>query len=424
MVSTILHQLKHAAFRTRGVILLLLFSLPLGLEGFTNSLLAIYFLHSIFTFKHWQWGQAFRQPVVWVSVLFFIWQALSLLWSAHTADGFTQLETKMSFLLFPLLIMAQRGVWTTKTWQRAGWAFVMGSVMVLVLALLESGYKAVEEGSLMLLSPGGTYYRFAFTYVELASPFMHPGYLALHIGMALILVAVWWVKGWLPCSPIWAALICGFLFLGMVLLQGRAALLAWLMVVGVAGAVWLLGQKGWRGLLWILAPLLLLGVLVYSAPRPIKERYLAFPNFEYDISGSDFNTATYRLAEWRGAVHAIAKNPWRGSGAGSNWPVLKDSYRELHFWEGIKRQYNAHNQYLESTLIGGLIALVLLLLWLGLYIYEGLRMHYIDLLLMVLFLAITMLTESMLERAWAVILVNVWWPFLLARPPAKAANEL
>ena len=147
----------------------------------------------------------------------------------------------------------------------------------------------------------------------------------------------------------------------------------------------------------------------------MSSRYLQLPDFEYDISAdaSAFNSATYRLAEWKGAFTVISEHRFFGTGVGDNRDGLIDAYEKLGFYVGVERRYNAHNQYLETWIASGLVGLLLLLTLFGYWIYRLVRYGDFSSLFALLFFMLCMLTESMLERAWAVIFLALYFPVIL-----------
>jgi len=415
-------QLKSSSARAEALLCSLLFSLPLGLEALTSILIIFFVVHTLLFTRKATWGVTMKTPVVWAAILFFMAHAISLLWSQLPQDGLRQIETKLSFILLAPLVFAVSSAGSPGLMRRGQRSFVWGAVAVFGLALLDSIRKVVEEGSLMLHSPGGTYRRFAFSYEELAEPFMHPAYSGLHWAAAFLIVLLGLRR--LLFSRGWALFLLAILALALLLVQSRGTLLALIPIVGI-----FLLSMGWRRFRWrSLIPavaILALGALYISlAPAALVERYLAWPDFNYHLSGNDFNSATYRLAEWECAFWAIPQLPWYGAGVGDNWTVIFDAYRQLGFWEGLEQQFNLHNQYLETTITLGIPGLALLLGWLLAFGYRALAQMRPALFALVVLFALSALTESLLERAWAVILVNVLWPFMAAAPADSPGPEL
>jgi O-antigen ligase len=269
---------------------------------------------------------------------------------------------------------------------------------------------------------GGSYQRYFFLYETFSAPFMHPGYLATYAGVALI-ACLYFVKNGISKERPMAIFAAVLLLVELLLLQARINLIALVIVFLLASLYWAIKKKAYK---FILAPtaffVLLAAAVVLFAPQSLKERYLDAPQLDYDISGSNFNSATYRLAEWKCALHVIKEKPLLGVGVGDAKQELLDAYKHFKFWSGIKYQYNAHNQYLETTLALGLVGLFLLLTLLGAYAASAINYNNITMAAAVIFFALCMLTESMFERAWAVILFNLFFPYFVVLPDADAGG--
>jgi len=137
------------------------------------------------------------------------------------------------------------------------------------------------------------------------------------------------------------------------------------------------------------------------------------PDFSYDITGDEFNSATYRLAEWTCAADVIAENFWLGVGVGDNRKALIDAYKKRGFKKGVEYKFNAHNQYLETMLATGVLGLAYLLFMLFTYGKWALKQQDYTALACLVFLAIGLLTESMFERSWAISLFAIFFPFMI-----------
>lgn len=379
-----------------------LFSLSLGNQLTNFVLLALLFV-SPFVYQKSNWKQVFSHPLTWAPALFFVLHLLSLLWSSEVSNGLVQLETKMGLLLVPLFMRA--GMVNLSDQQLNGLlrAFVYGGIAALVyavgFAIFRAEHWTQEEGE--VLSPS-----LYFFYERLADPIMHPGYFSLHLGAALLIV----IGSQAFVLPWWRATLILVLLIGLWLLQGRMQILALLLIGGGVLFGKAILQKQWRKRLAIaLGLVLLLGILV---PKRYFGRFVQLPKWEYNISGGpeDFNSATYRLAEWSSAWIAIQRAPLLGSGIGDNRKALFKVYEEREFYQGLKMNFNAHNQFLETSLVLGIIGLLALLYWLGVYGMEAIQQRSLLLITLWAFGVLSLLTESMLERAWGVLFFALFWP--------------
>lgn len=413
--------LKDSRFRFSALLWFALVVFPLGVKSITNIALLLVVLHSLVFLKGRDWRQALHSNIFLFSAAFFIMYALSLLWTEDIDQGLKQLETKSSFLLAPLFIVAARNRYMPQFRNTALHAILIGNVLAALLALSFAALRAIEQGGWFRPVPGGGKQYF-FLYTHLAEPVMHPGYFATFLGFGCFIALYFLLLKDIKQKLLYLILL-GFFFFMMVLLQGRINLLALVFVLGAGTLVYAIRQKAYKWLVLPALPVLLFIGLLLFGPATIKERYFQLPDFSYDISGREFNSATYRLAEWSSALDVLAEHPWVGAGIGDGRQALINAYQENRFWVGMEERYNAHNQYLETALSVGLIGLLLLLVLCG---YYGLlsikRKDYLSLSLL-LFFMVSMLTESMLERSWAVILFNSYFPLLLCLPRNETLND-
>lgn len=369
---------------------------------------------SLATFKKSDWISGLRSPLFLAPAAFFAFYLLSMLWTTDTASGWRNIETKMGFLFITYVIASTRPRLTSTVQDKVLRWFVAGNVSVLILALAIATYYLISTGSFTRPSPGGTFRENYFTYKALAEAFMHPGYLATYFGFAFFAGVYLYRKKNEKHRKLFIAAAL-FMFAGIVLLQGRINLIALVLVIGVAAVVIVVRTRAYKWLLVPLVPLALLAALFILGPKSIKARYLQLPDFSYDISGTDFNSATYRLAEWTGAWKVVEDHPLAGAGVGDKMPALLEAYREVQFYEGLKERFNAHNQYMESLIATGITGLALLLVIISVYAVMSFKSHDWLSLAALAFFCTCMLTESMLERAWAVLLFTLYFSFQIRK---------
>jgi len=394
-----------------SMMLLLLVSLPIGQQLLTNIVMLILFLLALTLADKSDWRRTLRSPIFILPSLFYLFSWLSLLWSDNIAAALPMLETKSSFLLAPLLIGLSVRFYSLGFKEKALKAFLLGSLLASLIALLYATFRSVENGHLYKLAQDGVSKQYLFLYTHLAEPIMHPGYFASFLGIGFFIACYFFLKRDKRRFLYLGA--AAFLFVMMLLLQARINLLAILMLLPPAFVYWAFKSRSYKLLLLPLVPAIALVAALTLGGESLRDRYLQLPDFSYDISGTDFNSATYRLAEWESAAALIADNFWIGTGFGDNRDALIETYRAKQFWEGLSKRYNAHNQYLESFIAIGLVGLSLLLLSLFYYLIAFWKKgDYLNV-LNLLFLMICLLTESMFERMWGILLFTLFFPLMM-----------
>ena len=112
-----------------------------------------------------------------------------------------------------------------------------------------------------------------------------------------------------------------------------------------------------------------------------------------------------------------------GAGLGDRTQKLLDAYALEGFQVGMDFRYNAHNQFLETMLSTGALGLLFLLGMLASYaVYFSKARDRMASAILILFI-LSMLTESLFERAWAVVLFNVLIPVLAFGGFFSQSNE-
>jgi len=394
--------------RTILLFAIVLFSLPFG-SKITNHLLGVILIHSVIFAGGKELLHVFKSKFFWAFASFFLLYALSLNWTSNMGHGMSQLETKFGFFVLPLLVFWNKAsiqIKENRTFLLQ--SFVMGNMVCLIAALMIASRNALLLDSWYYLNHNGVEIPL-FTYVKFSEPFMHPGYLATHFGLAILILLFSMIHRGFRIGKILSITI---LLIGMLLLQGRINLIALIAVIGILSIhkSIQLNKKKWLVLPAI--PVFFFFLLLAFGSEKIKERYLQFPDFSYDISGTDFNSATYRLAEWSCALDVIKVNPILGTGIGDNNTELWEQYQRRGFHVGFERKFNAHNQYLETNLSIGLVGLIVLLILLGTLFIRGIENKNELLIYSLLFFSFCLVTESMFERAWANILFALIFPIL------------
>jgi len=138
------------------------------------------------------------------------------------------------------------------------------------------------------------------------------------------------------------------------------------------------------------------------------------PNFQNRSSGvaefgNDLPSISTRKLHWEAVIKTIgAHNLLFGNGTGDAHQGLYENYEQLGFLQGKRFKYNAHNQFLESTLYFGLVGLVSLLGIFTLGLYSAiLNKNVLGALIWIIFL-IFMTTESILVRQNGIIVFSLF----------------
>ncbi len=408
------------AGRNRLLFILLMGSLYMPGFFFPGFFISLFVLHSFFA-KGFL-NRFTRQALVALILFggFFVWTGVSVLYSDNTGHGLDFLVSKLSFLLLPVGIIGS-GIHKNAEYRKLVMNVFIGlTLLAAIAALINAGVTSYQAGSFSKIADddGTMVKQYYFTYTHLAFFIMHPAYFSMYVGAAiftglhLIITNSSYLKQrWLQ----WA--ILAFLFVFLFLLQGRISILAFLIMLFVGVLIYFFSSGSYvKGLALVLAPVGFIVAVLVFAPPSLTRRFTEFSSMEYNLQATsiyDFNGFTIRLAEWECALDAIAEKPIIGHGLGDAHQRLLQSYRENNFVVGMEKGFNCHNQYLETLLQSGIIGLALfvaMLIWMVVIAYKNK-----DLLIFTLmgFVAVSLITESILERQWGIGLFTSFILFLV-----------
>jgi O-antigen ligase len=162
-------------------------------------------------------------------------------------------------------------------------------------------------------------------------------------------------------------------------------------------------------------------VLILATGFAISSRLMELKNTDLSIAfresytyDTPFNGVTIRLLQWRLGTEILEDhNAWlTGVGIGSKQEILNEYYKKYSVYTGNPElgdkgylDYNFHNQYMESLVSGGVIAL-LILFTVFFVIFLNKNKHFFPLMVYIITL-LFFLTESVLERQAGVMMFSL-----------------
>ncbi|MCW8897442.1 MAG: O-antigen ligase family protein [Flavobacteriales bacterium] len=349
-----------------------------------------------------------HNKVLFVAIFFYLLYAFGLLYSDNLSFGFKELESKLSFLILPL-VYAGYSQETKENITKYLNFFIAGCFVYVLFCFGYATYALLKPEYTNLYGVeydlGWNY--FYYTYLSRG---FHPSYSAMFCVLALY-VLMERIKNKLLKPTLWV--IIGILLLSVfiLLLSSKSGWLG-LLVMIVVGAYWLIKAKKIKYLMYTSIPLVFFILFnIYKTPNfserlpnmeSIKNAIFGKTNENKNVTtGSDGNAS--RVFIWKAASEVIADNLLFGAGTGDAKDVLLDKYEEKQMTSELKYQLNAHNQYLSTTISVGILGLFLLLYFLVEMFIKSIRQkNYITLTFATL-VGINFLFESMLETRSGII---------------------
>lgn len=389
--------------------LLFAFTLPLPIF-FNNVAIGImavtWFLESSVsqkwnTFKKCQAGY-------WIFILYGCY-VISLIYSSNANEGLSRLETKLSLLALPFLIFSSQ---IDKDQIQSILVFFTYSVISICMVLVAiASVKYFHSGDSNL-----------FFYHELTRPLnLHAIYLANYLTVGiLVLIFIDPLKNKI-------AIKIGLLVLSVILIVMLSALsvTVYLLALSTLGASVLMTRMMSLRMTIITASALIAFILtaVLLTPRT-RDKIMQINKLDYKMSDPDYawNTITLRLALWECTLPVIKENPFLGVGVGDEDQALQDSYAKFDFREGVRCNYNEHNQYLATSVATGLIGLLSLICMLLFPIYGAFKVNDWLFFLFLLLMGISFFTENFLSLQKGVVFFSFFYGLLIKRQVIASSN--
>ncbi|MDQ3190536.1 MAG: O-antigen ligase family protein [Bacteroidota bacterium] len=387
---------------------LIAFSVPLApfiLPALILILLIIWLYEGDFKQK---WKQFKSNSFVFYLPCLFLLYLFGLLWSDNIEHGLSDIETKLTLLLFPVIILSQQ--FTSEQIQAIKDRFIEGCLVALLLLLSFCFYNYYlhMENSVF--------------YYEAFSVHLHPSYFALYLNLGLILIIDKIINGKLKIYWLTFYLLALLLFLVSIFLSSsKSGILTLFFSLGL-GTVLLISWKRLFQMFLILSVLfiglfsflevnnkkfnlLLNSDVVSLLSDPIKVRFsdLVNPLNSESIHQTATSSSSVRVLVWNTAKELIMENPYFGTGTGDVKDKLTEKYKVKEYIIASEKKLNAHNQFLQTAIALGVFGLILLLLNMFIPLFYAIKYKSWIFLLFILIMIFNFLTESLLERQAGVI---------------------
>lgn len=327
-----------------------------------------------------------KQKITLVFAGFYLITVLSYLNSENHAASIKEMVLKLPFLIFPVILGSID--WTYFR-IRVVLIWFVSVVFLVSLYCFFYTYFHIFKPDLFDMNAIMAHDWAYFSFILPNAIDIHPVYFSLFLATSLLII-YFLVKNNNLYNP-WKAFIPGFIlsfyFLAyMALLSSRTSLFA-LLFVFVAWVTMDLWNKGYAKFIlifWFLI-LILFGGL-----------YLNFPYFRGKLD--NFSGVSTRSQIWTSAYQVIRDNFIFGTGTGDVKENLRAAYRAEGFQEGLNETYNAHNQYIQTTVALGVIGLFALLSVFWRIARDSIDNYNMLALSFLCFFSICCLTEALLSR--------------------------
>lgn len=347
-----------------------------------------------------------KQKLILLPLIYFLFSTMTMLYSDNTIFGMTVLETQIKLLLFPLLFATTVSI--TKSRRRIVLLVFSGWCILLALILLGIGLTRFKQtGNSDLLF-----------YYELTEPIqLHAIYMANYLTLSALIVIFTEVKSSFRYMVALKALIIIFIVFVIGLLSSLSVMLFVMCFTLVMVNWWLYSRIGiWKSVFAsVIVVLIILGLsmsMPYTRNKVVRSVNL---HYEMDYPDSAWNTFTIRMAKWKCGWAVVQDHFLAGTGVGDEMDELRKSYERFNFKEGIRCNYNVHNQYLSAAMSGGIILFILLVVMLTSAIWIAIRNNDLLAAAFVMLMIFSLMTENFFHVQKGVTFFSFFYALFLSR---------
>ena len=337
-------------------------------------------------------------------LLFYFCYLIGIIFTRDINAGVFELEKKLSFVIFPLLLSLKfKKIWSINV-------AYMGFILATFLVTL---YGIIMALSTWLGSGGGDWVYFSTA----ISPIHHPSYLAAYLTISTAFAFIGWREKlpffslyWIIPFTIFVIVIHGFL-------QSLSGTLFLLIAIFTSLLIWL-RNKFRRPIFYTIIILMpIIGFIVINSIPSIQNDWKdATSNvIEYSKNPKSFvenreqtlSSSSVRIILWTAAFQIFYKHPF-GVGTGNMDEFMEKELIILKQKELTKQNFNPHNQFLQTAVEIGFFGLLVFFAILFSSIYFGLKYKNYLLIIISSNLLFNSLFESMLQRQSGIVFYCFW----------------
>ncbi len=399
-------------FAKNNILLLIVYLIYAGLllPSLTANFILIGFLALclFFDLKEKLWRYPFVNLPVLALIIFFLLHVVGLLYSENIKQGLFDLEKKISLIAIPLLASPMFNQFSFRKIHQLRIGIGLISLASSVGFLVFSGVKYY------ILNDKDAFY------FENFIPYNYVYYsFYLSFTILCLIYELWNAKAKLFWRFAALILLPAYTIGILTIVSSKMGIISFL--VGYV-VLLIFHIKNYKLVVAGFVSILLISVLLISANMTTLERFanlkekveiLKKDKYSYD---EPFTGLTLRLTFWRLAVKHMAEDEVYvfGTGTGDAQDYLNKIYAIHNLDAGGYKDFNPHNQWIQTFLQLGLMGVFLLIV---IFILSGIRAIKNNNFILLLFLIITfcfMLSESILEVNKGIVFFSLFFTILVS----------
>jgi O-antigen ligase len=350
-------------------------------------------------------------------ILFYLLHLISAFFSANRPEAITMLVMRAPLLIFPLSV----GL----LYIREGMKERILLCFSIIITLTSAACMAYAIHRYRLSNDSGDLYDDSLTFLI----HMQSIYFALIVNLALFSFIYLLQKRSFAIEYIGLAyLSIAFLLVFHFMLASRIAILILYTVFLVAGIIAIIRKRKYlEGGALILGVVIGVIILVKLFPKTMNRfDELNYPGYRFnnhaveshynmDLTADQWNGANIRLAVWKCAWQLGRENWLVGAQLGDKQDRLTDVYRSKQFDFAVETHRNMHNNYLDVFCTFGIIGFLLFMVsyWVIPFRKAARARDLLSMLILATF-AISMITETYMDRSIGCLLLGFFLPLISA----------
>ena len=291
-------------------------------------------------------------------MIFFLSEAATLIYTENLSNGLNIVFSRLSLLVFPLLFIFP-GQYLAKNVKFLTKLFATGTVLYIIYCFLYAAIRSVSfvDGQIILNTHPPEGYWMSYFFGSYLSVNQHPSYAAMFVILSILIALESILDPDNRRERYFWILSTLILLASVYFLSSRAGFIIIFITVPLYLFIKLKSVIKKISLIILLISLIIAGVFVVKT----NERINIILGYVVDGSFREKIASDGRILIWKSALEVIKKNPVTGVGIGDVRDELMEIYENVGDEDIIKSRYNAHNQFLEIAVEGGLISLFIFL---------------------------------------------------------------
>ncbi len=361
--------------------------------------------------------------------LLFLLQIVSMLYTKDVSEGWNNVRIKTGLVVTPLAVYLS--LWRDTTLLKNllfAYCLVLTAASLFCLGMAFANYT--ESGMVSV-----------FFYHSLVSPIsQHAVYFSLLLLIALIFVVESIRMKYSLFARSFHLFFIFYLSLFLFLLSSKLVISLYLVYLFYGFMIMLKKNKSSRVINASLFTLVVLTiVLVFAVPNPMSRRFYEIVKGDVNIVTQDkfkpgdyFNGLQFRLLQWKFVTEILTENRrwWTGVSPGDAQSHLNEKYLSKNMYSGDPAKgtrgyliYNAHNQFLQTTLQTGVVGFLILIAICFCMMKMALTHKSRLAIFTTLALLAWLFTESAFETQYGILIFTFFPMFLTASNIFQTTNE-